>query len=233
MFKLKRLMCVILSAAMIFTVAPLDVLADEAEGEIVLDENLVTDGEPFEDEETTEESSEEEPFEDVESAEEESAEEDLVEESAPAIEEEILGEEIIDESTAIEEEENTGEEVVEESATSGEEEIVGKEPVEESVLSEEEIIDELPEKEYFIEGKFEGVDYEAGVVCAYVDTLEEAEKIAEEYELSLKEYYSPLALFELPEGVSVAKIVTISDSVLFPNYYGRVSDLYEFGVVCC
>lgn len=226
MFKLKRLMCVILSAAMIFTVAPLDVLADEAEGEIVLDENLVADGEPFEDEETTEESSEEEPFEDEKTAEEksveeESAEEDSVEESAPAIEEEIAGEEIIDESTAIEEEENTGEEVVEESATSGEE------PVEESALSEEEIIDELPEKEYFIEGKVEGVDYEAGVVCAYVDTLEEAEKIAEEYELSLKEYYSPLALFELPEGVSVAKIVTISDSVLFPNYYGRVSDLYE------
>lgn len=179
MFKLKRLMCVILSAAMILTVAPLDVLADEAEGEIVLDENLVADGEPFEDEKTTEESSEEEPFEDEKtaegkSAEEESVVEDSVEESAPAIEEEIAGKEIIDESTAIEEEEITGEEVVEESATSGEEKIVGEEPVEESALSEEEIIDELPEKEYFIEGKVEGVDYEAGVVCAYVDTLEEA-----------------------------------------------------------
>ena len=220
--KLKRFMCVILSVALICTVAPLDALADETEGEIVVDESLFTE-ETIEDEVTTEdgEIAVEESTEESMTGE-EIAEEESIEESTTAEEEGIVEEEAIDESASAEE----AEETVDESASSEEEEITGEEQVEESALSEEDIIDELSEEEYFIEGKVEGVDYEAGVVCACVDTLEEAENLADEYEISLKAYYSPMALFELPEGVSVAKIVTISDSVLFPNYYGRVSDLH-------
>lgn len=164
MLGLKKILCVILSATMIITIAPLDVLAGEIQGEIDLNlEEILT--------------------------EEESIEEEFIEE-----------------------------------------ELVEEEPIEElEIFEETEIIDELSEEEniYSIEGQIEGEDYEAGVVCAYVDSLEEAERIADEYGIFLKKYYSPLALFELPECVSVAKIVTISDSALFPNYYGRVSDLYE------
>lgn len=226
MFKLKKIMCVILSVAMILTVSPIEAFADEVEGGIVLDENLV-DGELIEETEIAEE--EENVGE--ESIETSKTDEESVEDSTTSDEEkteEQIGKE---ESTTDESESLTDEELYEELEGELEGELE-EEPIEE--LSEEEdaaesedilATDEADEKEYFIEGKVEGVDYEAGVVCAYVDTVEEAEKIADEYEISLKEYNCPIALFELPEDVSVAKIVTLSDSVLFPNYYGRVSNL--------
>lgn len=164
MLELKKILCVILSAAMIITIAPLDVLAGEIQGEIDLNlEEILTEEEP--------------------------------------IEEEFI-----------------------------EGELVEEEPIEElEIFEETEIIDELPEEEniYSIEGQIEGEDYEAGVVCAYVDSLEEAERIADEYGISIKEYNCPITSFDLSEDLSVAELVTLSDNLFFPKYYGRTGSLNE------
>lgn len=79
----------------------------------------------------------------------------------------------------------------------------------------------------------EGIDFEAGVVIAFADSLEKAEMIAEMYDIVLTEYDCSVAEYELPEDVSILELLHIAADMsnnfpaVLPNVYGNTVNAFE------
>lgn len=212
----KKYMCLILSLTMILVLTPADLAAAEIIGDAdevclggdkiaLIDENL---GEV-----------------DIDEA------EDLTVGGDEALEESTIKESEA-ESAADESAEEVNDETVDETiAESVDETIVDS--VDETIAeSLDEAIDaERVDGSDILGSEIAGVDYEEDMVYAIVDTEEEAEDIADYYNIILESYDYKVAYYELPQGVSVAEVVQKSANneegypALYPNHFGTVSDM--------
>lgn len=79
----------------------------------------------------------------------------------------------------------------------------------------------------------EGVDYQKGIVFNVVDSREKAEEIADLYDAELIEYELHVALYKLPENMSVKDALALAADltsfypVVYPDLIGESADVTE------
>ena len=202
MFKFKKSLCAVLTAAMVITLLPVDALASEIEGEIDLIESV-----DFEDE---------------------NQEEIVLTEEVEEIDElEIVAEDEWTDVMEVSEEDGAAVETVDVEAD--EENGIQYNLTESEMTAKQSLADSLS----YYDGKIEGIDFEAGVVIAFADSLEKAEMIAGLYDIVLVSYDCMIAEYELPEDVRVSDILYIAADMsnnypaVLPNVYGNTVNTFE------
>lgn len=253
MNKIMKFMCLFLSVVMIITSAPMNAMAYEQtipsvesfeegidEGEC-LEEGILEIG--SEEENPGEEISDEEILDEEnpgEGSSDENAEENNQEDGLPGEDSGISDD--LDETTGdeISDVENPDEEIPDEDLLEENPDEITEEEISDEEIPDEEGLEEgleetAKDKETLeitvLKGEVEGKDYESGSVYAIVDSREEAEEIAEFFEITLESYDCSVAYYSLPKDVSVAEIVQKSVDneegypILCANHYGSVSNM--------